>query len=358
MRGTSTGITIMGLALLTGCWKGPGPGVEPKIAAVSVVPAQAVLTAGRSAAFAARMDGTPARAVAWRVLEPGGGSVAADGLYRAPGAPGVFTVQARFTATGQTAVARVTVVAAPAGSISAPPRVLPGAEGQQASIAPVAGSSYLWSITGGRITAGGTSPAVTFQAGTGARLELKCRVTNQAGDSLNSSLEIPVAAPVALAISPVAVTLTAGRAMKFGFTLTGGLSLGVVWRLGEPGAGRLDDAGHYVAPEVPGTYTVRVSSTDDPTRVAVARVRVVPSPPQEMFAPDAYLPGARGLHASVPEVPGMTYAWSIEGGTATAGADRATLVFDAGSGGDLVLRCRITNAAGDSFVATRTLKAL
>jgi hypothetical protein len=358
MRIAATGLGLMGMALLTGCWKGPGPAVEPTVATVAVVPARAVLTVGRAAAFGASMDGVAAREVTWRVLEPGGGTVAADGRYQAPAAPGVFTVQARFTVTGQTAAAKVTVVAPPAGTISAPARVLPGAEGLKAGIAPVAGSSYLWSVTGGEVTAGVTSPAVTFRAGTGSKLELKCRVTNQAGDTLNSSLEVPVVAPVTLAISPAAVTLTAGRAMKFGFNIAGGITLGVAWSLGEPGAGSLDQAGHYVAPEVPGRYTVRVASLDDPTRVAVAKVQVVARPPESLFAPASFLPQAHGLRASVPDVPGMTYAWSIEGGTITAGADRPVLVFDAGAGPDLVLRCKVTNAAGDSSVATQTLKAL
>ena len=132
----------------------------------------------------------------------------------------------------------------------------------------------------------------------------------------------------------------------------------MAWRLGEPGAGSLDAAGNYVAPTVPGRYTVRVASVDDPTMAAMAAVKVVPEPPQTLFAPDTFLPGAKGLEARVPELEGMTYAWEIEGGTFTTGADGPSVLFDAGPGPAVTLRCRITNEAGDSFAAMKVITVL
>jgi hypothetical protein len=252
----------------------------------------------------------------------------------------------------------VTVVAPPAGEIVAPPRVPRAAVDQVARIAPVPDSQYHWTITGGIITAGTDTPSVTFQAGAGPKVVLACRVTNAAGDALNSSLEVPVAAPVTLVIKPAAVTITAERSMKFGFDIKGGTSLGVAWCLGEPGAGSLDGSGNYLAPAVPGLYTVRVSSKDDPSMVATATVKVVAKPPESLFAPDSYLPGADGLRAQVPERAGMSYAWEIEGGTITAGSAAPVMAFQAGNGPSLTLRCLITNEAGDSFAAVKVLKAI
>jgi len=348
----------IGIIFLTGCWKGPGPAVEPPPVAVAVLPAEARLTVDRAMTFAAQVDGEPAGEVNWRVVEPGGGTVDAAGTYRAPAVPGVYTVQADFKVrSGQTASAKVTVVAPPAGAINAPPRLMPGALGQRAGIAPVPGSSYRWSITGGEITAGTETPAITFAAGTGPKVLLRCKVNNLAGDVLNTSLEVPVVPPVTLDISPAVATITAERAMKFGFSIAGGISLGVTWSLGEPGAGSLDKAGHYLAPPVPGLYTVRVTSVDDPTQIAVAKVRVVPKPPESLFAPDTFQPGAQGLRATVPDLQGMTYAWSIDGGTMTSGAASPALIFNAGDEPSITLHCKVTNAAGDSFVAAKTIKA-
>jgi hypothetical protein len=356
MRGF--GLGIAGMVLLTGCWQGPKPYVEPPPATAQVLPAAVTLTAEKSASFTARVDDSPAEGVAWSVLEAGGGRVDAAGTYRAPAHPGVYTVRAGFRdVPGLTAAAKVTVVAPPAGEIIAPAQVLPQSD-QTARIAPVPGSQYHWTLTGGEITAGTDSASVSFHAGAGPKLMLVCRVTNAAGDALNSSLELPVAAPVTLAIKPAAVTITAERSMKFGFDLAGGTSLGVAWSLGEPGAGSLDGAGNYVAPAVPGSYTVRLSSLDNPAMTAVATVKVVAKPPQSLFAPDAFRPGAEGLRARVPELPGMSYAWEIEGGTITAGADAASMVFEAGTGPAITLRCRITNEAGDTFAAVKVLKAL
>jgi hypothetical protein len=360
MRGFGLGIGITGLGCLTGCFQTPTTSVQvaPLRVATVVLPAAATVTAGHTTKFTAQADGEPAGKVAWRVLEPGGGSVDAAGLYQAPAVPGVYTVQGAFeAANGQTAAAKVTVVAPPAGAILAPARVLAGAAEQKAGIAPVPGSTYLWTVTGGSITSGTDTPDITFLAGTGPKVVLSCQVTNAGGTVLNSSLEVPVAAPVSLSITPAAVTITAERTMKFGFDITGGISLGVVWSLGEPGAGRVDAAGNYVAPAVPGLYTVRATSQDDPAAIATAQVKVVAQPPQSLTAPGSFQPGAQGLRAMVPEVAGMTYAWTLDGGTITSGADAPTVVFQAGDGPTLALSCTVTNEAGDTFVARQVLKA-
>jgi hypothetical protein len=353
-------LTAAMLTVLAGCWKGPSNMAPPPPQAVlSVVPATATVTSGRAVLFEGRVDGEPAAEVTWRVLEPGGGVVDADGTYHAPGSLGTFTVQGIFNANGgSTAAARVTVVAPPAGTISAPGRVLPGAVGLTAAIQPVPGSVYQWSIDGGKITAGTDGPAVTFEAGSGARVILTCKVSNGAGDTLLSSVEVPVVPPVVLTISPATATITAGQSMKFGYNITGGTTLGVRWSLGQPGAGSLDDHGGYLAPAVPGAYTVRVSSVDEPTVDATAAVKVVAPPPTGMVVPDGFRPGDQGLRAEVPEdTPGMTYAWEIEGGTITQGAGTPLVTFTAGDGHTLTVRCRITNEAGDSATVSRTLVA-
>jgi hypothetical protein len=48
--------------------------------------------------------------VGWRVLEPEGGAITADGVYTAPATPGVYHVQVRWEDyQGVTALATVTV---------------------------------------------------------------------------------------------------------------------------------------------------------------------------------------------------------------------------------------------------------
>jgi hypothetical protein len=348
---------IAGMLTLAGCFQGPSSVMVVAPPELKVAPPEVILSTGHSAVFSAIVDGDPAANAAWSVVETGGGSMDASGSYHAPGVPGTYTVRAavQVGSNALAAIAKVTVVALPAGAIQAPPRVQAGAEDQVARVEPVAGSRYAWTIAGGRITAGSDSAQVTFQAGDGPKVSLTCKVANAAGDVLNSTLEIPVATPVALTISPAAVTITAGRAMKFGYNLSGGNTLNVVWSLGEPGAGSLDDKGNYVAPEAPGLYTVRVKSLDDPTQWAAAQVKVVAKPPETLAAPESFQPGETGLKAQVPDLPGMTYAWEIEGGTITGGASGAAVAFQAGNGSSLTLRCRITNEAGDTYSVVKVL---
>jgi hypothetical protein len=347
---------MAGLALATGCWKAPAPAQPEVPARVEVLPGSAAVTVGRSLTFSARINGGPAGEVAWSVLEAAGGSVDGGGRYRAPARPGSFTLQAAWKgAPERVAQARVLVVAAPAGEIRVSPHVMAGATGH-ASIIPVAGSSYRWSATGALITAGADTPSATFEAGPGPSLKLLCRVVNAAGDALDSSLDVPMVPPVALAIKPATATVTAGRGFKFGFEISGGNTLAVLWSLGEPGTGAIDRDGRYLAPAVTGSYSVRVTAADDPAVFASAQVKVVAAPPAALFAPGSFLPGAQGLHASVPALEGMSYAWEIEGGTLVSGATGAELVFDAGAGPSLTVRCRIRNEAGDVQVSEKTMR--
>ena len=363
-RALASGLCLAGLCwgtlvLQLGCLEQPKPIQDARNYPVTLVPPAATLTVGRARSFAAAFGEGPVSPVVWGVLEPGGGSVDASGAYQAPGQPGTFTLQARCQdAAARPATARITVVPAPRAEIVAPALLLPEASGQTASVAASPGSSYTWTVTNGLLIQGADGPALTFQAGTRGRTVLACKVTNPAGDSASASLSIPISAPVSLAIRPAQVIITQGREMKFGFDLKGGVTLKAAWRLGEPGCGSLDADGKYVAPETPGLYTVRVASVDDPRQVAIAQVKVVRRPPEDIFGAGSYQPGAQGLTARVADVEGMTYAWTVKGGTLTSAPTGRTVTFTAGDGPTLVLRCVITNEAGDAFTAVRTLEAL
>ena len=358
LAGGSAALGLLGIGLLAGCMKPPVPVQASMDLPVGIVPAGTILTAGRSMTFSPSFGGGPLKAVTWTILEPGGGKVDPSGTYTAPAQAGTYTLQATFEGpSAAKAKASIKVVLPPRSEIAAPPLVMPQAMGQKATIAATPGGTYEWTMTGGFITQGQTTQAVTFQAGTAGKAILTCKATNEAGDSVKSSQEVPIALPVAIAIRPSQVTMTEGRPMKFGFVLQGGTSLRVVWSLGEPGAGSLDQEGRYVAPPVPGLYSVRVASLDDPTAIAIAQVKVVEKPPEDLFASASFQPGAQGLTARVAEVEGMTYAWRIEGGTLTSGATSRVVTFKAGAGPTLVLHCQITNAAGDSYLAMKTLNA-
>ncbi len=83
-------------------------------------------------------------------------------------------------------------------------------------------------------------------------------------------------------VSPATVTLAPGAEQIFAATVSGTPNQDVVWSVDGTGAGTINDAGLYIAHAVPGTYTVRATSSADPTKSGIATVTVsttAPPPP-------------------------------------------------------------------------------
>ncbi|HXC16078.1 MAG TPA: kelch repeat-containing protein [Holophagaceae bacterium] len=99
----------------------------------------------------------------------------------------------------------IPVVAAPVATILAPPAVATGSTGLIASVPAQAGATYLWSVTGGNITAGQSSNALTYTAGGLGTLTLQCVVTNAAGTSLTGTASQSVVAATTVTISVPAI---------------------------------------------------------------------------------------------------------------------------------------------------------
>jgi hypothetical protein len=69
-------------------------------------------------------------------------------------------------------------------------------------------------------------------------------------------------------------------------------------------------------------------------------------PPLAITAPAAVEGGSAGNSASVPAQAGLTYAWTIAGGSITAGSGTDQITFMAGPSGQVVLGCAVYNADG------------
>ncbi len=347
------------LAILLGgmACQPPHPALPvPPPVILSLQPMSATVTTGHGIRFGYRITSSTQMGVAWRVLEPGGGTVDAQARYQAPDHPGVFTVEARpLAAPAQAVRARVTVVPPPLGPITAPASVAPEAAHLRASVPAQPGCRFTWSVAGGVLQSGADTHAITFSAGPGPNLILRCQVTNPAGDTLTSSLDVPVARRPTVQITPATATLTVGRAMTFGYTLTGSGGSGVTWGLVPPSRGSVKDDGTFRAPDTPGICVLQVAARAHPEVASRARVKVVAAPEAHISAPAAMAAGAAGLTAQVPAQDHATYAWHIQGGTADAGQHGPIFTFTAGHGPTLTLRCTVTNEAGDTSTGTLTL---
>jgi len=351
-----TGTVLVGLLAALGC-EAPtvvGKAVSPLPPSPLVItPAKATLTTGQGADFAAKGEDGSRPTLTWSAS---GGAIDPAGHFTAPAEPGAVQVQAR--ALGREAAAQVTVVAPPAGPITAPDHIMAGDRDLPVSVPVQAGASYAWWIEGGTLAGEASGPSTTFSAGTGEKVTVACRVVNAAGLAKTFSLEIPLVSRPTLVITPASAVLTAGRTRIFGFDLQGGRTGQVDWSVLEPGGGTVDANGTYRAPQVPGQYTVQVASREDATVKATLAVKVVAAPVGPVKGPARITAGQTGLGARVPDQPGCTYAWKLSGGTLTSGQGLPEVVFEAGAGPELKLTCTITNEAAESMEASLALPVM
>ena len=158
---------------------------------------------------------------------------------------------------------------------------------------------------------------------------------------------LPAAHDVTLDAPP---PVTAGKSIKLSAHGSGGFT----WMVQEAGGGTIDADGTYHAPATPGTYHLVATSTADPGKSASATIEVVPVPLQPaLAAPAKATSGKAGLRASLtaPQA-GVTFAWTITGGTITSGdLTAASITFTAGTGAALQLSCTAKNKAGDVSAA-------
>jgi hypothetical protein len=290
--------------------------------------------------------------VTWRVLEANGGSVDGLGHYQAPDQPGTYHLQVASVADpAKTARATVTVVAAPQGPLTAPQLVESGASGLRASVPASPGLTYAWTVAGGSLLSSATGSEIRFSVGWEPKVVLSCRLVNPAGDAVTLVQEIPKAPPVSFHLDQSSVTLTVGQSMRFGYALSGGLKPTVIWSVPDPSQGYVDQAGKYQAPDFPGRYTVLAVPDATPKLAARIEVNVVQRPVGEILAPKQVAPDRNGLKATVSARSGLKIEWSIMGGQISGPIDGKTVTFSSGHDPELVLSCKLTNEAGDTFTA-------
>jgi len=86
-------ILVLLLPFMAGCGGGSGSPPPPQVT-VSVVGPSDTLNTGAPFLFTATVQNAANTAVNWSVVEPGGGSITADGIYTAPTVAGTYTVKA------------------------------------------------------------------------------------------------------------------------------------------------------------------------------------------------------------------------------------------------------------------------
>ncbi len=249
-------------------------------------------------------------------------------------------------------LALCTISAVPlAPAISAPAHVTAGQPGYTASVPATLSYAIQWSIQGGTLTSGDRGPSVTFTPGASGTVELFCTLSNAAGTT-----SAPGTARCAIVAPPVEPIVSAPPFVisgSQGNRATTSPQPGCTFQWSVSGAtvtagGSTHDLRFTAANSGDVTLAcVAVNAAGTASRPGTAFSTIVTTPQAPVItAPAQVTAGQAGYLASVPTLEGYRYAWSITGGTLTAGATTPKVTFTAGASGTLTLSCVWTTAQG------------
>ncbi|MFN2548875.1 MAG: hypothetical protein ABR567_15725 [Myxococcales bacterium] len=276
---------------------------DAPLVSMTISPATATVDQGGTQAFVAQVVGADLP-VAWSLAEgPTAGSIAGDGTYSAPPAPGSYHVVGRAgpaTATAVVTIPPITVSISPASA-----DVLAGGSVQlQSNVSGAVDRTVRWSASAGSVDATGL---YTAPLGPGIAYVV---ATSRADPSRSFSAAINVVTQRALSIDPPIAALEPGASLRFNPTVAASWSAD---------GGTIDADGLYVAPQTPGWYHVTAVALGDGSQRATAQVYVEPrvtvaiapaSPRLETGAQQQFVAAAAGSD------PGVT--WTVQepvGGT-------------------------------------------
>jgi hypothetical protein len=324
-----------------------------------VITAPADVTAGATglvASVPAQAGDTYAWAITGGVLTAGAGT---SGITFSAGTSGSIVLTCVVTNAAGTAsapgTATIAIVPVPGTPvITSPAFATAGAAGLAASVPAVPGDLYTWTITGGTITAGAATNAITFTAGAAGSLELTCVLTNLAGTLSPTGIAFTtvVAAPTVPVITAPA-SVTAGAA---GYSATTPAQAGstLAWTItnGTITAGAGTSAITFTA-GASGSVGLSCVATNSAGAVsapgtATCAIVAAPTTPVITGVPATLTTGTAGVTASVTAQAGSTYTWTVTGGTVSAGgtATSTSVTFTVGAVGTLTVTCVVINAGG------------
>jgi hypothetical protein len=263
----------------------PAPAVS-----VTVTPATISLSASQTQQFSVTVSGSTNTAVTWS-LNPNVGTLSASGLYTAPSSiASQQSIQVTATsAADATKSAASTITLQPAAavvSISVTPGTasLPAGGTQQftATVSGTSNTAVTWSMSPniGTLSASGL---YTAPSSISSQQPVQVKATSAADTTKSATAMVtlqPPAPVVSIAVTPGAVSLSAGQAQQFSALVTGSTNTAVTWSM-SPSVGTLSSSGLYTAPSSIATQgSVRVTATPvaDGTKSASAIVSLTAPP--------------------------------------------------------------------------------
>jgi hypothetical protein len=248
--------------------------------AVQVTPDSTEVLPGGTVQLNAVVTGSADTSVTWTVVEGGGGTISASGLYTAPSTVGSYHVRVASNADPTaSATATVTVTPTPAVQVVVTPHsaaVLTGATVSfTATVSNATNTAVTWRVQEasgcGSVTAAGvyTAPAAAAT----------CHVvaTSVQDGTKSDAAAVTVSSPAAIvvAITPGSAAINSCLTASFTASVTGTTDGVVTWSITEGAAGgTITSAGRYTAPANAGTYHVVATSRASTSSTATATVTV------------------------------------------------------------------------------------
>jgi YD repeat-containing protein len=220
-------------------------------------------------------------------------------------------------------------VTPPVITVTSAPTSMPVRTSGSASIAPITGATYVWSITNGTITSGATQSTVQFSSNCDD-VTLTVVATLACGASATQSIAIPVTGAPTASVSG-ATTITQGQSATLTLTLTGTGPWTIAWA--DNVTTTTPPSSRVVSPPRSKRYQLTSVTDQNCTRAATSSVLVTVIPP----APVA-------LNATATGSSSVQLTWSFSGVV----ADRFRVERRTGGSGFVP----IAEPAGTSYVDT------
>ncbi len=328
------------------CTSAPSSAV---VVTVNPLPAAPTITPGGPTTFctggSVTLTSSAASGNQWSLNgNPIGGATNTTYVATASGSYTVITTDGNSCTSAASAATTVTVNPIPATPTATPGGPTTFCTGGSVLLTSSSASGNQWFLNGNPI--GGQTNQTYSATASGSYT-----VTTTDGNACTSA----ASAAVVVTVNPIPATptITPGGPTTFctggSVTLTSSSASGNQWFLnGNPIGGATSQS--YPA-AASGSYTVTVTTsgcTSSPSAATV--VTNNPNPNATITAPASVVKNSTGNVASVANAgAGATYAWSITGGTITAGTGTNSITFTAGaSPGTLTLNVTVTTSAGCS----------
>ncbi len=274
-------------------------------------------------AFTATVTGSSNTAVTWSVVEAGGGTLSAAGLYTAPATPGSYTVKA-VSAADATAVATTTVTVEKKITVTINPSTASVEVLDlfkfSATVLGATNPALTWTVDEGA-TGGQVDNTGLYRAPSGVGVfHVTARSVEDPAQS--DTATITVTPQMFVEVNPFNVSLAQGATQQFTATVVGVGNPAVTWSVqGGAANGTISATGLYTAPTVKGSYTVMATSVGAPAVkgyayvTVVSPVKVVVSPATVQLSPSQ----TQQFTATVTGAPNTAVTWTASGGTVTSG---------------------------------------